>query len=89
MADVIYVDPYKLGTLTSLIELCKGIEKYEGKLKLMVSSCDVESNEGLFTDVCIGLRIDYMQIKAISNVENGTKLMRLDEIIKNANSVKK
>ena len=75
------MDSYKLGTLSCLVDICKLWEKLEGKVKMMISANDVETSEDAIADVCIGLKIEYLQLKAISNIENACKMKRLEDII--------
>lgn len=89
MADIIYIDSYKLGTLSGLIETIKSVDKFEGKLKVMVSCYDIETMESCFADACIGLKIEYIQLKSISNIENAAKLLRIEEILKDYSASKK
>jgi enolase len=89
MSDVICIDSYKLGTLSGLIENSKAVEKFEGKLKVMISSNDIETMEGCFADACIGLKIEYIQLRSISSIENATKVLRIEEILKEYSAAKK
>jgi enolase len=72
-----------------LIENAKSVEKFEGKLKVMISNNDVETMEGCFADACIGLKIEYIQLKSISNIENAAKVLMIEEILKDYSAAKK